>query len=106
MMRDRTKIYTILQTSLDADYGDFPEPDALCSFLSRERAKEELARLVEERKRELKPLRNTIKEEDGVWEAYEDGNWTANYIRLEILTTELVDGSAVTDSAERMGGEN
>ena len=90
-MRERTKIYTILQTSLDADYGDFPDPDALGSYLSRERAKEELARLVEEQKRELKPLRNTIKEEDGVWEAYEHGNWTANYIRLEILTTEIKD---------------
>ena len=91
-MKERTKIYTIVETGMDVDHDVYPDPEALCSFLSLKHAEEELARLVSERKKNLRPR---LDQEDAgahFWEASEQDYEICNYMRLEILTTELMDG--------------
>ena len=92
-MREGVKIYTILRTAMDSDRGDFPPPDGIASFLSLEKAKAELRRLVEETERSetLNPALNKRDSGEDFWEAYEEGNETARYCRLEILASELKD---------------
>ena len=92
-MSEGVKVYTVLRAAIDSDRGDFPPPDAVASFLSLEKAKAELHRLVAETERSetLNPALNKRESGEDFWEAYEEGNETARYCRLEILTSELKD---------------
>ena len=98
-MREGVQIYTILRTAIDSDRGDFPPPDAVASFLSLEKAKAKLRGLVEETERPdtLNPALNKRDSGEDYWEAYEEGNETARYCRLEILTSELKDAPEETN---------
>ena len=97
-MSEGVKVYTVLRTAIDSDRGDFPPPDAVASFLSLETAKAELRGLVEETERSetLNPAMNKRESGEDFWEAYEEGNETARYCRLEILTSELKDAPEAT----------
>ena len=101
-MREGIKVYTILRTAIDSDRGDFPPPDAVASFLSLEKAKTKLRGLVEETERSdtLNPALNKRDSGEDYWEAYEEGNETARYCRLEILTSELKDAQEETDGSD------
>ena len=92
-MSEGVRVYTVLRTAIDSDRGDFPPSDAVASFLSLEKAKAELRELVAETERSetLNPALNKRKSGEDFWEAYEEGNETARYCRLEILTSELKD---------------
>ena len=101
-MREGIKVYTILRTAIDSDRGDFPPPDAVASFLSLEKAKAELRELVAETECSdtLNPALNKRDCGEDYWEAYEEGNETARYCRLEILTSELKDAPEGTDGSD------
>ena len=101
-MSEGIKVYTILRTAIDSDRGDFPPPDGIASFLSLEKAKAELRRLAEETERSetLNPALNKRDSGEDFWEAYEEGNETARYCRLEILTSELKDAPEGTDGSD------
>ena len=101
-MREGIKVYTILRTAIDSDRGDFPPPDAVASFLSLEKAKAKLRELVAETERSdtLNPALNKRDSGEDYWEAYEEGNETARYYRLEILTSELKDAPEGTDGSD------
>lgn len=87
----RTPFYTIIRSYADADHGIFTNPYPEGSYFSRERARDELARLVEEELKTLSESYDKIEEDEDSWEAYEDGYAAANFTRLEIVTSELVD---------------
>jgi len=89
----RAYIYTIIRSGADADRGVFSNPYPEFSFLSRERAREELARLIREEKAALSERLNCIEEDEDFWEACEDGYAAAHFTRLEIVTSELADVS-------------
>ena len=101
-MSEGIKVYTILRTAMDSDRGDFPPPDGIASFLSLEKAKAELRELIAEMERSdtLNPALNKRDSGEDYWEAYEEGNETARYCRLEILASELKDGSEGTDECD------
>jgi len=89
--RQAVQIYTIIRSGADADRGIFTNPYPECSFLSHERAREELARLIEEEKDKLNESLDTIDEGEDYWEASEDGYAAAHFTRLEIVASELAD---------------
>ena len=91
-MREDTSIYTIVETGMDAEYGSFPEPEAIASFLSCAEAEAELDRLVAERKKDLRPRLNQENRDRLFWEASEEGYEISNFMRLEILTSKLRSG--------------
>ena len=92
-MSEGVRVYTVLRTAIDSDRGDFPPPDAVASFLSLEKAKAALRELIAETEcsEKLNPALNKRESGEDFWEAYEEGNETARYCRLEILTSELKD---------------
>lgn len=90
-----TMIYTILSTGADADRGFFPDPDTQGSYFSLKRAREELARLVEDEKGELDERYNCEERSDDCWEMYMDGYAAGCFSRIEIVTSQLKDESDV-----------
>ncbi len=89
----RVQLYTIIRSGADADRGIFTDPYPEGSYFFHERARDELARLVEEELKTLSESYDKIEEGDDFWEAYEDGYAAAHFTRLEIVTSELVDSS-------------
>ena len=85
------KIYTIVRTYANSDAGIYPDPAATDSYLSIEKAREELARLTAEEKEILDSRFDTVEEGEDYWEAYEDGYAAGHFSRIEIVTTELRD---------------
>lgn len=83
-------IYTIVRTGVDVDRGSFPGPAAESSFFSPLRAKKELQRLVCAEKEELDDRYDCEKQDEDHWEMYQDGNAAALFIRLEIVSSELI----------------
>ncbi len=86
----RVQLYTIIRSGADADRGIFVDFSPEGSYFSRERAREELARLVEEEVKTLGESYDTIDEGEDYWEACEEGYAAAHFTRLEIVTSELV----------------
>lgn len=86
---EEVKIYTIIRTGVDAEKGDFPEPQSEGSFLSFLRAKAELRKLVTAEKDELDDRYDCEEYDENYWEAYQDGYAAALSTRLEIITSEL-----------------
>lgn len=85
------ELYTIIRSGADADRGIFQNPYPEGSYFSRERAREELTRLIEEELKTLSESYDKIEEDEDSWEACEDGYAAAHFTRLEIITSELVD---------------
>ena len=85
------QLYTIIRSGDDADRGIFTNPYSEGSFFSRERAIERLAQLVEEEKAGLSEHLDCIEDGEDFWGAYEEGYAAAHFVRLEIVTSELVD---------------
>lgn len=91
-MREPREIYTIITTSVDSDLGCFQDPTPAGSFFSLQRAQEELARLIAEEKETLDTERYDSEEQsDTVWYTYLDGYAAARFIRIEIVTSLLMD---------------
>lgn len=91
-MREPREIYTIVTTSADADRGNFQDPTPAGSYFSPQRAQKKLAHLIEEEKETLDTERYDSEEQsDTVWYAYQDGYTAARFIRIEIVTSLLMD---------------
>ena len=82
-------IYTIVRIGSDADHGYFPTPQAEGSFLSRQRARAELNKLVESEKEELDDRYDSMEIDEDHWEAFQDGYAAALFTRLEIMSSTL-----------------
>ena len=95
-MMPETMIYTIISTGADADRGEFPVPQVQGSYLSVQRAREELDRLVEEEKEGLDGRYDCEERSEDHWEAYMGGYAAACFSRIEILTSQLMDGSDIS----------
>ena len=85
----KTAVHTIVQTAADADHGFFPDPFARGSYFSIDRARERLAELIAEEKKTLSSRYDKEELSEDCWEAYEDGNAAALFVRIEILSSEL-----------------
>jgi len=91
-LREPREIYTVVTTSADADRGNFQDPTPAGSCFSPQRAQKELARLIEEKKETLDTERYDSEEQsDTVWYVYLDGYAAARFIRIEIITSLLMD---------------
>lgn len=82
-------IYTIVQTAVDTDRGFFPDPFAWESYCSIDQARERLAELIEEEKKNLDSRFDAEKQSDDCWEVYAADYAAAHFLRIEILTSEL-----------------
>ena len=83
-------IYSIVRTAIDTDRGFFPDPAAMGSYLSRERAHNELRRLVAEEKLTLDAERYNAQDSgEDYWEAYQKDSAASCSVRLEILVSEI-----------------
>lgn len=89
MAESQITVYTIVSTGVDADRGFFPDPSTRGSYLSLERAREELERLIAEEKEELDDRYDKEERGEDHWEMFQDGYAAALFSRLEILTSEL-----------------
>lgn len=89
MAEEQVMVYTIVATGADADRGFFPDPGTRGSYLSIERAREELERLITEGKDELDERYDKENRGENFWEMYQDGYAAALFSRLDILTSEL-----------------
>lgn len=89
----KINIHTIIYTCADAEREDFPTPEERGSFLDLKRARDELDRLIEEEKKKLDERYNSEDRTENWWEAYMDGFYPGIFSRIEILTSELMDGS-------------
>ncbi|WP_326975327.1 hypothetical protein [Caproicibacter sp. BJN0012] len=86
------EIYTVVTTSADADQGCFQEPTPAGSYFSFQGAQAELARLIEEEKETLDTARYDTEEwNDTVWYAYQEGYAAACFVRIEVITSLLMD---------------
>lgn len=94
-MMPETKIYTIVSTGVDVDRGFFPNPTAHGSYLSLKRAKEEMAQLIEAEMDELDDRYNQEDRSDTYWEMYMEGYANSLFVRIEILSSQLMDGRVV-----------
>jgi len=91
-MREPREIYTVVTTGADADQGFFQDPTPAGSFFSPKRACAELDRLIEEEKETLDTARyDTEEQSDTVWYAYQDGYAASCFVRIEIVTSMLMD---------------
>lgn len=89
MAEKQMTVYTIVSTGVDADRGFFPDPSTRGSYLSPERAREELERLIAEEKDELDDRYDKEDRGEDYWEMFRDGYAAALFSRLEILSSEL-----------------
>ncbi len=89
MAESQVMVYTIVSTGADADRGFFPDPSTRGSYLSLERAREELERLIIEEKDELDDRYDKEDRGEDYWEMFQDGYAAALFSRLDILTSEL-----------------
>ena len=99
--RQTPRIYTILQTSVDADRCSFPPPTTSGSYLSLAKARERMAELMEEEEEHLDSRYDRVSREDDVWEAYQDGYAAACCSRIEIVTSDLMDAPKEVDGWTR-----
>ena len=87
------EIFTIIRTAADADKGLFPAPSTEGSYLSHTSANAAMWALVEEEKEthDFHCSDEDYEEEygDDFWEAYERGYAAANFLRFDILRSEL-----------------
>lgn len=91
-MREPREIYTVVTTSADTDRGNFQDPTPAGSYFSPQRAQEGMARLIEAEKETLDTERYDSEEQsDTVWYAYQDGYAAACFVRIEIVTSLLMD---------------
>lgn len=86
-------IYTIIRTGADADHGSFLDPTPEGSYLSLERAKLALEKLITAEKEELDNRYDCEERGENYWEAYQDGYAAALFSRLEILRSPLMPSS-------------
>lgn len=84
-----TTVYTIVQTAADADRDFFPDPFTWGSYLSIDRARERLVKLIAEEKKTLSGRYNKEELSEDFWEAYQDGYASACFVRIAILSSEL-----------------
>jgi len=84
-------VFTIITTAANADVGLFQDPTPCGSFLSYNRAKARLKKLIEEEKKNLNSRYDTENREETVWEMYEDGYAAACFVRIEIVESEIED---------------
>lgn len=84
------KVYTIVQTAVNADQGFFPDPFSWGSYSSLEQARERLAELVTAAKKDLSDRYNKEDISEDHWEAYEDGYAAACFMRIEVLVSDLL----------------
>jgi len=97
-LREPREIHTIVTTSADADCGNFQDPTPAGSYFSPQRAQEELSRLIEAEKETLDTERYDSEEQsDTVWYVYLDGYAAARFIRIEIITSLLMDKGDTDD---------
>lgn len=85
----KAAVHTIVQTAADVDHGFFPDPFAWGSYFSIDRARERLAELIAEEKKTLSSRYDKEELSEDCWEAYEDGNAAARFVRIEILSSEV-----------------
>lgn len=90
-------IYTIVLTGIDTDRGLFPDPSAAGSYLSLDRARAELERLISEKKETLDGRYDCEERGEDSWEAYMDGYAAALCTRVEILTSQISTGELRAD---------
>jgi len=91
-MREPKEIFTIVTTGADADQGYFQDPTPAGSYFSPSRARAELLRLVAEEIETLDTSRyDTEEQSDTVWYAYLVGYAAARFVRIEIVTSLLMD---------------
>lgn len=91
MIENQVMVYIIISTGVDADRGFFPNPSTRGSYLSLERAREELDRLITEEKDELDDRYDKEDRGENYWEMYQDGYAADLFSRLEILPSQLMD---------------
>ena len=83
------EIYTLVSTGVDTDRGYFPAPEAKGSYLSMERARMELNKLVNAEKKELDSRYDGEERSEDHWEAFDKEYAGGLFSRIEILTSEL-----------------
>ena len=82
--------YTIVQAGADVDHGFFPDPFTWGCYLSLDLAREKRAELIAQEKKTLSGRYDKEERTDDCWEAYEDGYAAACFVRIEILSSEIV----------------
>lgn len=91
-MPEPREIYTVVTTGVDADQECFQDPTPAGSYFSFQRAQAELARLIEEEKETLDTARYDTEEwNDTVWYTYQEGYAAGCFVRIEIITSLLMD---------------
>lgn len=82
--------YTIVKTAVNADCGFFPDPFSWGCYLSLDLARDRLSELIAEEKKTLSDRYNKEERSDDCWEVC-DADYSAScFVRIEILTSELV----------------
>lgn len=91
-LREPREIHTIVTTSTDSDLDCFQDPTPAGSYFSPQMAQEEMSRLIEEEKETLDTERYDSEEQnDTIWYAYQDGYAAVCFVRIEIVTSLLMD---------------
>lgn len=89
-MREHTvKIYTLVMTATDVDWGLFQSPTEYGSYLSPQRAKQKLEELIKQEQEKLRSRYDREERTETSWEAYADGEVAAHFVRVEIVTSLL-----------------
>lgn len=86
-----TTIYTVLLTGVDVEREFFPDPEALGSYLSRERARKEMWRMAKEEDEIADSRYNGRDDGDDFWMAFREGEASSLFTRVEVLTSQLMD---------------
>ena len=92
-MQENINIYTIISTGADADQGFFPEPEVYGSYLSLDNAREEMWRIAQQENETLGSCYDSEDYGPDFWMRYRDGEAAGCFFRVEILTSQLMDGS-------------
>lgn len=87
----RTLVYTLVVTEADGDRCFFPDPFANGSYLDEAAARQEFEALIAQREAGLDTGRfDKVERGNDFWEAYLDGYYPNRFVRVELLTSELL----------------
>lgn len=90
-MEEGRKIHTIIISSVDRDKRIIRNPTPGGSFFSFEQAHKMFVRLIKEEKAKLGRRYDTKERSNTVWYAYENGLALTCFVRIEIVTSQLMD---------------
>ena len=89
MTENCIEIYILVGTGADADHGHFPDPTIHGSYLSYERAYQEMEQQIADTKKDLDSRYDCEEQDEYHWEIYADGYAAGCFARFDILRCDL-----------------